>query len=124
MKVVLQNNNNYINYNISNIYGYKFKPKKYINNLVIVNEELLKLILIIKINKKINNISKIIELMTNSNATIISDCEMMENELSILIKMIENKYKIYLDEFEYFDLIKTIYELNMRIDLKKKMIID
>ena len=124
MKVVLQNNNNYINYNISNIDGYIFKPKKYINNLVIVNEELLKLILIIKINKKINNISKIIDLMTNSNATIISDCEMMENELVILIKMIENKYKIYLDEFEYFDLIKTIYELNMRIDLKKRMIID
>ena len=124
MKVVLQNNNNFINYNISNIDGYIFKPRKYINNLVIVNEELLKLILIIKINKKISNISKIIELIVNSSATIISDCEMMENEISILLKIIENKYKIYLDEFDYFDIIKTIYELNMRIDLKKRMIND
>lgn len=122
MKVVLLNENSFINYNVTKLNGYKFNPKRNITNLVIINEELLKLILTIKINKQINKIRKAIILMINSNATIISDCDMMEDELYKLVNNIEIKYKKYFDESEYFELIKSTYELNMEISLKKKVI--
>ena len=117
MKVVLLYENNFINYNIGKLDGYGFKPRKNINNLIIINEALIKLILTKKINKQINRARKTIELMINSEATIISDCEMMEKELSRLVNNIDKKYKKYFDEFEYFELIKSTYELNMEIDL-------
>ena len=122
MKVVLLKEKNFISYELFNIDGYKFKPKKNIKNLVIVNIDLIKKILTRKINKDINKASKTIKLMLDSNATIVSDCIMMENELSRLIKKIDKKYKKYFTEFEYFDLIKSIYELNMEINLKKKFL--
>ena len=122
MKVVLLKEKSFISYELCNIDGYKFKPKKNIKNLVIVNIDLIKKILTRKINKDINKASKTIKLMLDSNATIVSDCIMMENELSRLIKKIDKKYKKYFTEFEYFDLIKSIYELNMEINLKKKFL--
>lgn len=122
MKVVLLKEKSFISYELFNIDGYKFKPKKNIKNLVIVNIDLIKKILARKINKDINKANKTIKLMLNSDATIVSDCIMMENELSRLIKKIDKKYKKYFTEFEYFDLIKSIYELNMEINLKKKFL--
>ena len=47
---------------------------------------------------------------------------MMINEINRILKNIENKYRIYLDEFDYFELIKSLYSLNMELNLKKKLI--
>lgn len=123
MNVVLIKNHDYIHYNISNLIGYKFYPKRYIKNLVVINFDLLKLIIYIKVNEKIEYIRRTIYLMINSNATIIDDCVMMEKELYNLVSKINKKYINYLDDNDYDSFINNIYKLNMQIDLKKRIII-
>ena len=80
------------------------------------------MILLKKIKKDINKVSITVKLMLDSNVTIVGDCNMMINEINRILKNIENKYRIYLDEFDYFELIKSLYSLNMELNLKKKLI--
>ena len=122
MKVVFRKNNKYVDYKIDDIEGYKFKPRKKINNLIIINREMINMILLKKIKKDINKVSITVKLMLDSNVTIVGDCNMMINEINRILKNIENKYRIYLDEFDYFELIKSLYSLNMELNLKKKLI--
>lgn len=122
MKVVFKKNNKFLDYKIDDIEGYKFKPRKKINNLIIINREMINMILLKKIKKDINKVSITVKLMLDSNVTIVGDCNMMINEINRILKNIENKYRIYLDEFDYFELIKSLYSLNMELNLKKKLI--
>lgn len=122
MKVVFKKNNKFVDYKIDDIEGYKFKPRKKINNLIIINREMINMILLKKIKKDINKVSITVKLMLDSNVTIVGDCNMMINEINRILKNIENKYRIYLDEFDYFELIKSLYSLNMELNLKKKLI--
>ncbi len=122
MKVVFRKNNKFVDYKIDDIEGYKFKPRKKINNLIIINREMINMILLKKIKKDINKVSITVKLMLDSNVTIVGDCNMMINEINRILKNIENKYRIYLDEFDYFELIKSLYSLNMELNLKKKLI--
>ena len=122
MKVVFKKNNKFVDYKIDDIEGYKFKPRKKINNLIIINREKINMILLKKIKKDINKVSITVKLMLDSNVTIVGDCNMMINEINRILKNIENKYRIYLDEFDYFELIKSLYSLNMELNLKKKLI--
>ena len=124
MKVVYIKKNKYKKYKINNIEGYKFKPRnKNIKSLIIVKESLIKEILTKKIKKDINKATKAIRLMLKSNITEVSDCNIMINELKRIASNIEKKYMHYFTEFEYFDLIKDIYYLNMEI-ISKKIIIE
>lgn len=122
MKVVFKKNNKFVDYKIDDIEGYKFKPRKKIKNLIILNREMINMILLKKIKKDINKVSITVKLMLDSNFTIVGDCNMMINEINRILKNIENKYRIYLDEFDYFELIKSLYSLNMELNLKKKLI--
>ena len=122
MKVVFKKNNKFVDYKIDDIEGYKFKPRKKINNLIIINREMINMVLLKKIKKDINKVSITVKLMLDSNVTIVGDCNMMINEINRILKNIENKYRIYLDEFDYFELIKSLYGLNMELNLKKKLI--
>ena len=122
MKVVFKKNNKFVDYKIDDIEGYKFKPRKKINNLIIINREMINMILLKKIKKDINKVSITVKLLLDSNVTIVGDCNMMINEINRILKNIENKYRIYLDEFNYFELIKSLYSLNMELNLKKKLI--
>ena len=122
MKVVFKKNNKFVDYKIDDIEGYKFKPRKKINNLIIINREMINMILLKKIKKDINKVSITVKLMLDSNVTIVGDCNMMINEINRILKNIGNKYRIYLDEFDYFELIKSLYGLNMELNLKKKLI--
>lgn len=122
MKVVFKKNNKFVDYKIDDIEGYKFKPRKKIKNLIIINREMINMILLKKIKKDINKVSITVKLMLDSNFTIVGDCNMMINEINRILKNIENKYRIYLDEFDYFELIKSLYGLNMELNLKKKLI--
>lgn len=123
MKVVFIENNDFNEYKIEKIDGYKFKPKrKNINTLIIQNNNLIKNILTIRLKKDINNIENAINLMIKSNATESSDCILMKNEINRIIKNINNKYLNYFTEFEYFDYIKKIYILNNVINLKNMLI--
>ena len=121
MKVVFKKNNKFVDYKIDDIEGYKFKPRKKINNLIIINREMINMILLKKIKKDINKVSITVKLMLDSNVTIVGDCNMMINEINRILKNIENKYRIYLDEFDYFELMKSLYSLNMELNLKKKL---
>ena len=123
MKVVFIKNNKFINYNNFNIEGYKFIPRrKNINSLYIINKDIINYILNKKLNKEIKKIEKTIKLMINTNVTLVSDCDLMINELKRIINLITTKYINYFDEFEFFEYIKRIYVLNKVIDLKKKII--
>lgn len=122
MKVVFLKNNINSNYKLNNSVGYRFKPRKNIDSLVIYNNEMIKYILNKKIRKDINNCKKSINLMLKSNITLVSDCDMMVDELKRIANVLENKYMKYFNEFEYFDLVKEIYNLNMEILTKKKLI--
>lgn len=123
MKVVFVKNNEYIEYENFVIDGYKFNPRrKNIDSLIIVNNDMIKYILNKKLSRDIKRIDKTIKLIINSNVTLIDDCNMMEDELIRIIGLIIDKYLKYFDEFEFFEYIKSIYVLNMAIDLKKKMI--
>ena len=122
MNVVLNKKNKYLSYKLNKIDGYMFKPKRKINNLVIVDKKYINIILTKKILKDINKTIKTIKLMLNSDVTIVDDCDMMLKEIKRIIFNIENKYKKYFDEFDYFELIKELYVMNMELNLKKKLI--
>jgi len=123
MKVVYIKNNDFLEYNLYKIEGFSFKPRnKNINSLVIVNSKFIKTILSKKIKKDLLKATKAIRLMLASNITEVSDCDIMIDELKRIAKNIEKKYMKYFNEFEYFDLIKDIYYLNMEINTKRKMI--
>lgn len=124
MKVVYIKKNKFKKYKKSTLEGFNFKPRnKDIKSLTIINEYLIKEILTKKISKDIKKATKAIRLMLKSNVTEISDCNMMIDELNRIASKIEKKYMKYFTEFEYFDLIKDIYYLNMEI-LTKKIIIE
>lgn len=123
MKAVILKNN-YNKYEINDLSGYTFKPRnKFIKNLTIVDKIYIKGILTKKIDKDIKRATRTIKLMLESNVTEISDCDMMLEELVRVAKNLEKKYMKYFTELEYFDLVKSIYFLNMEITAKKKIII-
>lgn len=122
MNIVIDKNNEHLMYKINKIDGYKFRPRKKIKNLIIVDKEFINKILTKKIKKDINRTIKTVKLMLDSNVTIINDCNIMIEEINRLLNNIENKYRKYFDEFDYFELIKELYILNMELDLKKKLI--
>ena len=116
-------NNTFKTYEICDINGYKFKPRnKYINTLTIIDNNYIKKILTKKIQKDIKRATKTIKLMLKSNVTEISDCNIMLEELNRVAKNIEFKYMKYFNELEYFELVKTLYFLNMEITAKKKLL--
>lgn len=122
MKEVLNKNNDFKKYKIENIKGYKFKPRKKITNLNIINNKLINKILIKKITKEIKKSEITVKLIIESNVAIKEDCIMMINEINRILLNIEKKYKEYFNEFEYFELIKKLYNLNMQLNLKRKII--
>ena len=122
MKVVLEKSNLFLDYNIGDFNGFSFKPKKNINNLNIIDKKMIKTILKKKISKNINSSRKSIKLMLESGATIPSDCDMMMQELNRILIIFDSKYRTYFNEFEYFDLVNDIYQLNMEIKLKKNLL--
>lgn len=125
MKVVFIKNNNFYNYKLTNSEGYLFKPRnKNIHSLIIINSDMIKYILSKKITKEINKAKRAISLIINSDVTIVSDCEMMSNEIIRISNKLEKKYRKYFDQFEYFDLVKDLYFLNNEINLKKKLLSD
>ena len=124
MKVLYIKKNKFKKYKKNTLEGFKFKPRnKSINSLTIIKEELIKEILTKKITKDIKKATKAIRLMLKSNITEVSDCNIMIDELKRIASNLEKKYMKYFTEFEYFDLIKDIYYLNMEI-LTKKIIIE
>lgn len=123
MKVEFIKNNNFSNYKLYNINGYLFKPRnKKILSLKVVNKDMIKFILSKKINKEINRTKKAVNLIIDSNVSLISDCDMMSKEIIRISKKLEKNYRNYFNEFEYFDLVKDLYFLNSEISLKKKLL--
>lgn len=122
MKVVFVKKNNYTFYDLSNLVGYTFNPRKSISNLNIIDDNMIKFILSKKIKREINKTKKAIMLIVKSNMAINSDCEIMYNELIRIIKKLDNRYRKYFNEFEYFDLIKELYVLKNIINYKNKII--
>lgn len=123
MKVVFIKNNNFVNYKLFNINGYLFKPRnKNIRSLVIINNDMIKNILSKKISKEINKAKKAISLIINSDITLLNDCDMMIKEVVRISNKLENKYRKYFNQFEYFELVKDLYILNAEINLKKKLL--
>lgn len=116
-------NNAFKTYEIRELNGYEFKPRnKYINTLTIIDNNYIKKILTKKIKRDIKRATKTIKLMLKSNVTEISDCNIMLDELNRVAKNIEFKYMKYFNELEYFELVKTLYFLNMEITAKKKLL--
>lgn len=123
MKVVFLKNNNFKKYDINKLDGYHFKPRnKSIKSLIIIKEDFIKYILIKKIKREIMKVKKTIKLIINSNVTIIDDCIMMENEIIRISKKLEERYRTYFDEFQYFDFVKGLYLLYSVISYKKKVL--
>ena len=123
MKVVFIKSNNLSNYKLYNIEGYLFKPRnKNIHSLKIVNNDMIKCILSKKIMKEITRAKKAVNLIINSNVTLVSDCDMMSQEIIRISKKLENNYRKYFSEFEYFELVKDLYFLNSEISLKRNLI--
>ena len=123
MKVVFIKSNNLSNYKLYNIEGYLFKPRnKNIHSLKIVDKDMIKCILSKKIMKEITRTKKAVNLIINSNVTLVSDCDMMSQEIIRISKKLENNYRNYFSEFEYFDLVKDLYFLNSEISLKRNLI--
>lgn len=123
MKVVFIKSNNLSNYKLYNIEGYLFKPRnKNIHSLKIVNNDMIKCILSKKIMKEITRTKKAVNLIINSNVTLVSDCDMMSQEIIRISKKLENNYRKYFSEFEYFELVKDLYFLNSEISLKRNLI--
>ena len=123
MNYVIAHDNKFLKYKKNNNTGYIFFPKNSIKNLTVLNESLLRIILKKRVKIDIFKSTKAINLMLDSDITLVSDCEMMEQELVRLLNKINVKYKKYFNEFEYFELIKDIYSLNMEILLKKKILL-
>lgn len=123
MKVVFIKNNEFVSFKSFGFDGYVFKPRnRNINSLIVVNNDLIKSILSRKISNEVRNIKKIVSMMIDSDITIVDDCDMMIREIVKVSKKLENKYRIYFSEFEYFELVKDLYSLNMEILLKKKLL--
>ena len=123
MKVVFIKSNNLSNYKLYNIEGYLFKPRnKNIHSLKIVDKDMIKCILSKKIMKEITRTKKAVNLIINSNVTLVSDCDMMSQEIIRISKKLENNYRKYFSEFEYFELVKDLYFLNSEISLKRNLI--
>ncbi len=123
MKVAFIKSNNLSNYKLYNIEGYLFKPRnKNIHSLKIVDKDMIKCILSKKIMKEITRTKKAVNLIINSNVTLVSDCDMMSQEIIRISKKLENNYRNYFSEFEYFDLVKDLYFLNSEISLKRNLI--
>ena len=123
MKVVFLKKNNFVLYSFKNLNGYLFKPRnKNIKTLCVVNEKIIKDILSKKIKKEILRTNKTIKMMLRSDITVVSDCDMMIKELLKIAIKLEKKYKDYFSEFEYFNLVKELYQLDMSINLKKKIL--
>ena len=123
MKVVFIKSNNLSNYKLYNIEGYLFKPRnKNIHSLKIVNNDMIKCILSKKIMKEITRTKKAVNLIINSNVTLVSDCDMMSQEIIRISKKLENNYRKYFSEFEYFELVKDLYFLNSEISLMRNLI--
>lgn len=123
MKVVFIRNNEFVSFKSFGFDGYVFKPRnRNINSLIVVNNDLIKSILSRKISNEVRNIKKIVSMMIDSDITIVDDCDMMIREIVKVSKKLENKYRIYFSEFEYFELVKDLYSLNMEILLKKKLL--
>lgn len=123
MKVVFIKSNNLSDYKLYNIEGYLFKPRnKNIHSLKIVNNDMIKCILSKKIMKEITRTKKAVNLIINSNVTLVSDCDMMSQEIIRISKKLENNYRKYFSEFEYFELVKDLYFLNSEISLKRNLI--
>ena len=123
MKVVFIKSNNLSNYKLYNIEGYLFNPRnKNIHSLKIVDKDMIKCILSKKIMKEITRTKKAVNLIINSNVTLVSDCDMMSQEIIRISKKLENNYRKYFSEFEYFELVKDLYFLNSEISLKRNLI--
>ncbi len=123
MKVEFIKNNNFSNYKLYNIDGFLFKPRnKNIHSLIIVNKDMIKCILSKKIKKEILRAKKAVKLIINSDVSLISDCDMMSKEIIRISKKLENNYRKYFSEFEYFELVKDLYFLNSEINLKRNLI--
>lgn len=123
MKVVFIKNNSFSNYKLYTLDGYLFKPRnKNIHSLKIVNNDMIKCILIKKIKKEINRTKKAINLIINSDVSLSSDCDMMSKEIIRISKKLENNYRKYFSEFEYFELVKDLYFLNSEISLKRSLL--
>lgn len=123
MKVVFLKKNNFLEYSISSLEGYVFNPKnKNIEYLNIVNKEFIKHILSKKINRDVYRVKRAIKLIVSSDATFESDCDIMLDEIFKITKKLEKKYRIYFDEFEYFENVKELYMLNQLIKYKKKIV--
>ena len=122
MKVVFLKNKN-VEFKYNQINGYKFKPKnKNIKSLVVINNDILECILIKKINREIKKIKKAVKLIIKCDVTIEKDCDIMLEEIFRLTKRLENNYRIYLDEFDYFEIVKDLYFLYQSLNCKKKII--
>lgn len=122
MKVVYIKDNNFVNYELNNSIGYVFKPKKRINNLKVVNKFLVSDILTRKMINSLNKTIKTTNIMLNSKAVIISDCDMMLEEIKRIIIKLDNKYRKYFDQFVYFSIIKKLYILDKKINYKKTLL--
>lgn len=123
MKKVFVKKNNFMEYKLFNLEGYLFNPRnKNINSLKIIDDFFIKNILSKKIKRDITRVKRAINLIVNSDVTIISDCDMMISELIKLTKKLDKKYRIYFNEFEYFERVKDLYVLNHIIRYKRKVL--
>lgn len=123
MKKVVVKKNNFIEYEITNLNGYVFNPRnKSISKLNIINQDFIEYILSKKIKRDINKVKRGIKLMIKSDVTIESDCDIMIDELVKITKKLDNKYRNYFNEFEYFERVKDLYVLNQIIKYKKKIV--
>lgn len=122
MKVVYIKDNNFVNYELNNSIGYVFKPKKRISNLKVVNKFLVSDILTRKMINSLNKTIKTTNIMLNSKAVIISDCDMMLEEIKRIIIKLDNKYRKYFNQFVYFSIIKKLYILDKNINYKKTLL--
>ena len=123
MKKVVVKKNNFKEYEITNLNGYVFNPRnKSISKLNIINQDFIEYILSKKIKRDINKVKRGIKLMIKSDVTIESDCDIMIYELVKITKKLDNKYRNYFNEFEYFERVKDLYVLNQIIKYKKKIV--
>lgn len=125
MKVVFLKKNDFKEYKLYNLNGYLFYPRtRNIKSLNIVDTNFINCILSRKVNREIIKAKRAIKLIVNSNVTILSDCDMMLNELRKISKKLEKKYRRYFDKFQYFDRVKDLYILNNIINYKKKVLVN
>ncbi len=123
MRIKLLKTNNFKTYNYNAVDGYKFTPKsKFIKNLIVIDDDMINIILKKKIKKDLNRAVIAIKLMLKSDVTEVSDCDMMINELNRIAIKLEDKYRLFFEKNEYFEIVKDIYYWNMQIKTKKTLI--